>query len=52
MSAVNLLDGDSERARPIVDALRQERFAPARYRGRAVAVSRYRLFSRLEVLAS
>ena len=51
VSAVTLLDGDSQRAGPIVDALRRERFEPVRLNGRRVAVSVYRLFSRLEVRA-
>jgi hypothetical protein len=51
VSAVTLLDGDSRRARPIVDALRRERFEPVRLNGRRVAVSVYRLISRLEVRA-
>jgi hypothetical protein len=51
VSAVTLLDGDSQRARPIVDALRRERFEPVRLNGRRVAVSVYRLISRLEVRA-
>jgi hypothetical protein len=49
VSAVTLLTGDSVQARPIVDALRRERFEPARFQGRPVAVSVYRLISRLEV---
>jgi hypothetical protein len=51
VSAVTLLDGDSQRAGPIVDALRKERFEPVRLNGRRVAVSVYRLISRLEVRA-
>jgi Putative zinc-finger len=51
VSAVTLLDGDSSQARPIVDALRRERFEPVRLHGRRVAVSVYRLISRLEVRA-
>lgn len=51
VSAVTLLDGDSRQARPIVDALRRERFEPVRLNGRRVAVSVYRLISRLEVHA-
>jgi hypothetical protein len=51
VSAVTVLDGDSLQARPIVDALRRERFEPARLHGRRVAVSVYRLISRLEVRA-
>jgi hypothetical protein len=49
VSAVTLLDGDSVLARPIVDALRRERYEPVRFQGRPVAVSVYRLVSRLEV---
>ncbi len=51
VSAVTLLDGDSREARPIVDALRRERFEPVWLHGRRVAVSVYRLISRLEVRA-
>ena len=51
VSAVTVLDGDSLQARPIVDALRRERFEPVRLHGRRVAVSVYRLISRLEVRA-
>jgi hypothetical protein len=49
VSAVNVLGGDSKLARPVVDALRRERYEPARFRGRPVAVSIYRLISRMEV---
>jgi hypothetical protein len=49
VSAVNVLGGDSELARPVVDALRRERYEPARFRGRPVAVSIYRLISRMDV---
>jgi len=49
VSLVRLLDGDSQRAEPVLDALRRERFEPGRYRGRPVAVSVYRLISSLEV---
>jgi Putative zinc-finger len=49
VSAVTLLHGDTSRARPIVDALRRERFEPVWLHGRRVAVSVYRLISRLEV---
>jgi hypothetical protein len=48
---VRLIEGDENEARELVDALRRERFEPARYQGRPVAVSVYRLISRLEVLA-
>ena len=49
---VTLLNGDSRQARPLLDALRQERFEPGRLRGRPVAVSVYRLISRMDVRAS
>lgn len=49
VSMVRLLDGDSERAEPVLDVLRRERFEPGRFRGRPVAVSVYRLISSLEV---
>lgn len=49
VSAVTLLDGDVKLAAPLIDALRQERFEPGRYRGRPVAVSLYRLISRMDV---
>jgi len=49
VSAVTVLGGDSELARPVVDALRRERYEPARFRGRPVAVSIYRLISRMDV---
>ncbi|HXB53764.1 MAG TPA: zf-HC2 domain-containing protein [Vicinamibacteria bacterium] len=49
VSMVTLLGGDFERARPVVDALRRERFEPVRLHGRPVAVSVYRLISRLDV---
>ncbi|HLA79833.1 MAG TPA: zf-HC2 domain-containing protein [Vicinamibacteria bacterium] len=49
VSTVTLLGGDSVQAEPLIDALRQERFEPGRYRGRPVAVSIYRLISRMDV---
>ena len=49
VSAVTLLQGDVSQAGPLIDALRRERFAPGRYRGRPVAVSLYRLISRMDV---
>jgi hypothetical protein len=49
VSAVTLLEGDSRQAAPLIDALRHERFEPGRFRGRPVAVSLYRLISRMEV---
>jgi hypothetical protein len=33
----------------VVDALRRQKFEPVRLRGRPVAVSVYRLFSRMDV---
>lgn len=49
VSTVTLLEGDRELARPLLDVLRRERFDPVRFRGRPVAVSVYRLISRMEV---
>ncbi len=49
VSAVNLIGGDSVEAAPLLDALRKERYEPGRFRGRPVAVSMYRLISRMEV---
>jgi hypothetical protein len=51
VATVTLLGGDQEQARPFVDSLRSERFEPARLKGRPVAVSLYRLISRMEVRA-
>jgi len=52
VSTVTLLEGESEQAEALVAALRQARFEPVRVRGRAVAVSVYRLISRTEVLGA
>jgi anti-sigma factor RsiW len=49
VSAVTLLTGDRLFAQPVVDALRRQKFEPVRLRGRPVAVSVYRLFSRMDV---
>jgi hypothetical protein len=49
VSAINLLEGDLELARPVLEALRHDRYEPGRLRGRPVAVSMYRLISRIEV---
>ena len=49
VSAVNVLDGDLEGLAPVVSALWLERFDPVRVHGRPVAVSVYRLISRMEV---
>lgn len=51
VAGVTLLAGDEKSAARLVDALRQQRFEPARYQGRPVAVSLYRLISRMEVRA-
>jgi hypothetical protein len=51
VSAVHLIGGDSHQAAPLLEALRKERFEPGRFRGRPVAVSVYRLISRMEVRA-
>jgi TonB-like protein len=52
VSNVTLLNGDSIQAQPLLEALRRERFEPGRVKGRPVAVSVYRLISRMDVLAS
>ncbi|PYQ17568.1 MAG: hypothetical protein DMF80_00315 [Acidobacteria bacterium] len=49
VSTVTLLDGDSQQAGPLLEALRRQRFEPGRRNGRPVAVSLYRLISRMEV---
>jgi anti-sigma factor RsiW len=49
VSTVTLLDGDRAQAGPLLEALRRERFEPVRFRGRLVAVSVYRLISRMDV---
>ena len=51
VSDVKLLEGDAASAQPLMDALRRQRFEPARYQGRPVAVSLYRLISRMDVRA-
>jgi hypothetical protein len=51
VSNVTLLEGDSRMAAPLLEALRRERFEPGRRHGRAVAVSLYRLISRLDVFS-
>jgi hypothetical protein len=48
---VTVLDGHDDSSGSLVNALRQQRFEPVRYRGRPVAISVYRLISRLEVHA-
>ena len=49
VAGVTLLDGDAGLEQPLIDALLRQRFEPVRYRGRRVAVSVYRLISRMEV---
>ena len=51
VSAVHLIGGDSDEAAPLLEAMRKERYEPGRFRGRPVAVSMYRLISRMEVRA-
>jgi hypothetical protein len=46
---VSVIEGDVVGRKALVDALRRQQFEPARYRGRPVAVSVYRLISRMEV---
>ncbi len=46
---VTVLDGDLRGQQALVEALRRQQFEPARFRGRTVAVSVYRLISRVEV---
>jgi hypothetical protein len=49
VSTVTVIQGNAEEAAPLLAALRQQRFEPARYRGRPVAVSVYRLISSMDV---
>jgi anti-sigma factor RsiW len=49
VTGVTVLQGDASVEQALIDALRQQRFEPVRYRGRFVAVSVYRLISRMEV---
>ena len=49
VSTVTVLQGNAEAAGPLLEALRQQRYEPTRYRGRPVAVSVYRLISQTEV---
>jgi hypothetical protein len=49
VAGVTLLEGDAGLEQPLIEALRQQRFEPVRFRGRRVAVSVYRLISRMEV---
>lgn len=49
VAGVTVLDGSAEDA--LIQALRRQRFEPVRHRGRPVAVSVYRLISRVDVRA-
>ena len=49
---VTVLEGDAAGEDALVEALRQQRYTPVRYRGRPVAVSVYRLISRIAVDSS
>jgi hypothetical protein len=49
VAGVTMLQGDAGDEQQLIEALRQQRFEPVRYRGRRVAVSVYRLISRMEV---
>jgi hypothetical protein len=49
VAGVTVLEGNADGEQALVEALRQQRFEPVRYRGRPVAVSVYRLISRMEV---
>jgi hypothetical protein len=49
VAGVTLLHGNTGEEQELIEALRQQRFEPVRYRGRRVAVSVYRLISRMEV---
>ena len=51
VAGVTLLDGHAADAGRLMNALLRERFEPAHYRGRPVAVNVYRLISRLDVHA-
>jgi hypothetical protein len=49
VAGVTVLQGDAHGEGALLEALRQQRYEPVRYRGRPVAVSVYRLISRMEV---
>ena len=49
VAGVTVLQGDAYAEVALLQALRQQRYEPVRYRGRPVAVSVYRLISRMEV---
>jgi hypothetical protein len=49
VAGVTVLQGDADSEEPLLEALREQRYEPVRYRGRRVAVSVYRLISRMSV---
>jgi hypothetical protein len=49
VAGVTVLQGRAEGEEALVKALREQRYEPVRYRGRPVAVSVYRLISRVNV---
>jgi hypothetical protein len=49
VAGVTVLQGNADGEGALIDALRQQRYEPVRYRGRPVAVSVYRVISRMEV---
>jgi hypothetical protein len=49
VAGVTVLQGNADGEGALLQALRQQRYEPVRYRGRRVAVSVYRLISRMEV---
>ena len=49
VAGVTVLQGSADGEGALVQALRQQRYEPVRYRGRPVAVSVYRLISRMQV---
>ena len=52
VAGVTVLQGSAEGEEALLEALRQQRYEPVRYRGRRVAVSVYRLISRMSVEAT
>jgi hypothetical protein len=51
VAGVRVLEGSAQGEEALVQALRRQRYEPVRYRGRRVAVSVYRLISRMNVAA-
>jgi hypothetical protein len=51
VAGVTVLEGSAAGEEALLTALRQQRYEPVRYRGRRVAVSMYRLISRMNVEA-